>query len=368
MPKNRLLHFLSKGTSPAGGAGDMRHTPTIALLPGLLCDASIWSVQCAELGQVAPVVIPDFSQLSSLSEMASSVLKHTAGPLVVVGHSMGARVALEVVRLAPERVVGLALIDTGIHLRKDGEEAKRQALVKLAYAEGMAALADVWLPPMVDPRRKDDRDLIDSLKAMVTRATPDQHQRQIQALLNRPDARGVLASVSCPTLVMVGRQDQWSPIAQHEEIASLIPGSRLVIIEDCGHMSLAERPMETTQALLDWLLSTVLPQVCPVRENLDDAPAVEEDRIPDTPLLDRKSSLRGASRSTLEKAIAQIDRITNSARPRLISSLIPVDRIKVIGWLGSRSPRHCHSPSSLFRLFARSRLFQMPRRERRISF
>ena len=236
----------------------MGHAPTIVFLPGLLCDASMWSAQRDALEHVAPVVIADFSQFSSISDMASSVLEQTAGPLVVIGHSMGALVALETVRLASERVVGLGLIDTGIHSRKEGEEAKRQTLVELAYDKGMAALADEWLPPMIDQRRRDDHDLIDRLKVMVIRATPDQHNRQIRALLDRPDARGVLAGVTCPTLVMVGRQDQWSPLAQHEEIASLIPGSHLVVIEDCGHMSIVERPKETAQALLDWLNSTVL--------------------------------------------------------------------------------------------------------------
>ena len=270
----------------------MGHIPTITLLPGLLCDASIWAAQKTALERLAPVVVADFSQLSCITEMASAVLGGTEGFLVAIGHSMGARVALEMARLAPQRIVGLALIDTGIHPRKDGEQAKRQMLVDLAYEQGMAALADEWLPPMVDPRRNKDNVLLAPLKAMVARATADQHARQIKALLNRPDARDGLARIGCPTLVMVGRQDQWSPLAQHEEIASLIPTAELAVIEDCGHMSLVERPEETTRRLIAWITSEVLPRFRAGGNNtMREARA--PDQIPDTPLFDRQRSLRG---------------------------------------------------------------------------
>jgi pimeloyl-ACP methyl ester carboxylesterase len=96
------------------------------------------------------------------------------------------------------------------------------------------------------------------MKAMVLRATPRQHERQIRALLDRPDPRDLLPRIACPTLVMVGRQDQWSPVAQHEEIAALVPGAKLVIIEGAGHMSQMEQPAATTAALVSWLRDAVL--------------------------------------------------------------------------------------------------------------
>jgi pimeloyl-ACP methyl ester carboxylesterase len=166
---------------------------------------------------------------------------------------MGARVALEMLRLAPERIVRLGLLDTGVHPRRDGEEASRQALVDLAFEEGMGALAEKWLPPMVHEARTRDDALMARLKAMVMRSTPEQHRRQIRALLDRPDARPLLRTISCPTLVMVGRQDRWSPLAQHQEIAALIPHAELVVIEESGHMSPVEQPKQVSQALLRWL-------------------------------------------------------------------------------------------------------------------
>jgi pimeloyl-ACP methyl ester carboxylesterase len=227
--------------------------PPIVFLPGLLCDASVFTAQVEALRPYADVVVADFSRQDSLVEMARAALTLREGPIVAIGHSMGARAALEMVRLAPERIVRLALLDTGVHPRRDGEEANRQGLVDLADREGMAALAESWLPPMVHEAHTGDADLMEPLKAMVMRATPDQHRRQIRALLDRPDARPLLPAITCPTLVMVGRQDRWSPLAQHEEIAALIPNATLVVIEDSGHMAPVEQPEAVTRALLAWL-------------------------------------------------------------------------------------------------------------------
>jgi pimeloyl-ACP methyl ester carboxylesterase len=225
----------------------------IVLLPGLLCDASIWSSQIAALRPHAEVAVADFSQHDSLQDMARAALALKPGRLVVIGHSMGARVALEMFRAAPDRIARLSLLDTGIHRVREGEEANRQVLVDLPFQQGMGALADRWLPPMVHDARVDDPRLMEPLKAMVMRATPEQHQRQIRALLNRPDVRPLLSTIRCPVLLMVGRQDRWSPVAQHEEIAALIPGAELVVIEESGHMSPVEQPDQVTDTLLHWL-------------------------------------------------------------------------------------------------------------------
>jgi pimeloyl-ACP methyl ester carboxylesterase len=219
---------------------------TIFLLPGLLCDETIWADQRAALGEVA---IPDFRHVNSIEAMATLVLDQAPERFSVAGHSMGGRVALEVYRMAPERIERLALLDTGIHPRGATEEAKRGELVDLARSQGMAAMAARWLPPMLHP---DHSTLLGPLTEMVLRSTPETFANQQRALLDRPDARAVLPGVRCPTLVLCGRQDIWSPVAQHEEIAASIPNAKLVIVEDCGHMSPVEQPEAVTKALRDW--------------------------------------------------------------------------------------------------------------------
>lgn len=114
-------------------------------------------------------------------------------------------------------------------------------------------MAREWVRPMVHPTRLDDAPLIDAILDMFERRTPDDFAAQIEALLARPDATGVLASIGCPTLVLCGREDAWSTPAQHEEIAARIPGAQLVVIAHCGHMAPMERPREVANAMLAWL-------------------------------------------------------------------------------------------------------------------
>jgi len=223
---------------------------TVFLLPGLLCDETIWSGQKDALGEFADVVIPDFRYVNSIPAMAQLVLDAAPKRFSMAGHSMGGRVALEVFRMAPDRVERLALLDTGVHPRAAGEESKRGELVDLARSQGMAAMAARWLPPMLHP---DHSALLQPLTEMVIRSTPETFANQQRALLDRPDARTVLPLIQCPTLVLCGRQDTWSPVSQHEEIAAAIPQAKLVIVDDCGHMSPVEQPAAVTNALREWL-------------------------------------------------------------------------------------------------------------------
>jgi pimeloyl-ACP methyl ester carboxylesterase len=224
------------------------------LLPGLLCDEAIWRHQTTALGALGlRTQVPDFRHCDSIAAMARHVLADAPEQFALAGHSMGARVAIDILRLAPERVARLALLDTGTHPRRDGEAEKRQNLVDLARAEGMAALARRWLPPMLHPRRVADAALMAELTAMVERQSPEIFARQVRALLDRPDAQAVLGHIACPVLLGVGRQDGWSPPAQHEAMARAIPQARLVVFEDSGHMAPVEAPDAVTAALRAWL-------------------------------------------------------------------------------------------------------------------
>ncbi|KAB7767004.1 alpha/beta fold hydrolase [Xanthomonas maliensis] len=229
--------------------------PALLLLCGLLCDSSIWERQRAALADLTEVQVLDFPGFDSLSQMAAHVLAQAPSRFALAGHSMGARVAMEVLRQAPQRVDRLALLDTGVHPRTDNEASQRYALLRLAQEQGMHALARQWLPPMLHPRHRDDAAVLDPLLAMVAGHSAEVFAGQVQALLQRPDAAPLLPQIGCPTLLGVGRQDTWSPLARHQDMAARITDARLVVFEECGHMAPVEAPVAVAAALRDWLLA-----------------------------------------------------------------------------------------------------------------
>jgi len=265
--------------------------PRLVFVPGLVSDETVWR-PAADLLAPYPVAFADVTQPQSITEMAEHLLAAYAGRLIIAGHSMGGRVALEAARLAPERVAGLALFDTGFHPKKDGEDVKRRHFIDLANSGGMDALLAEWLPPMVHAPRRADKALMSALEAMVRRMTPAIHERQLRALLGRPDAWPGLADIGCPVLVAVGRQDGWSPLAQHEQMAAALPDAKLVVIEDAGHFAPIEQPDATAAALRQWITRIS-----------ESAMSQSVPPIPTTPLLDRRHALSGYNINKMAMAL-----------------------------------------------------------------
>jgi pimeloyl-ACP methyl ester carboxylesterase len=225
------------------------------LLCGLLCDETIWADIPSRLGSVADVHVISFAGFSSIAAMADKVLAAAAPRFALAGHSMGGRVALEVWRQAPERVTALALLNTGVHPPRESEFESRGLLVRLARRHGMAALAEEWLPPMMGASPDRVAQVMPALKAMVQRSTVESFAGQINALLQRPDARPVLRSITVPTLLLSGTNDTWSSLSQHADMQRSVSRSTLVEIAGAGHMSPIERPDAVARALKGWLAS-----------------------------------------------------------------------------------------------------------------
>lgn len=231
--------------------------PPLLLLPGLMCDEATWAPLYPWLSAIGVCQTVHHGVADRIETMAKQVLRVAPPRFALAGHSMGGRVAIEVWRQAPERVAGLALLDTGYQARASGakgeeEAAKRQALLDIARHDGVRAMAQQWVLGMVHPERLRDAALVESVVAMFERKSADVFAAQIQALLHRPDATPTLRTVQVPTLVLCGRQDGWAPVAQHEAIAALVPEARLVVVDDAGHMSPMERPEPVALALRDW--------------------------------------------------------------------------------------------------------------------
>ena len=224
----------------------------LLFLPGLICDARMFAPQLAVFGDAEAV--DGYGTADSLVEMARVALEQAPAdePIDLFGHSMGGRVALEVYRLAPERIRRLALCSTGVHSLREGEPEKRAALAQIGHDQGFEALVDHWLPPMVAEKNRVP-ETYEPMKVMCMDQGQAKFDAQIKALVGRAEVESLLPQITCPTLVMTGELDTWSPPAQHRQIAAAIPNSELVIVPGAGHMILHEAPDAVNDAIARWL-------------------------------------------------------------------------------------------------------------------
>lgn len=223
-----------------------------------MCDAAFWQALVSQSSADLLYQVVDYGDADSLTAMAEAALARAPAVFALAGHSMGGRVALEIVRIAPERVQKLILMDTGYLPRASGaagdaEKAGRMSLVELAQKDGVRAMCAQWVKGMVHPDRLADTALIAAIVGMFERKSAALFARQQHALLNRPDASSVLASLAMPCLLLCGRQDGWANVAQHAAMQALARHATLSIIEDAGHMVLMEQPQASVQALRDFM-------------------------------------------------------------------------------------------------------------------
>jgi len=224
---------------------------TLVLIPGLLSDDRVWK----PLEEALPGVDihrADVTRDDTIEAMAFRILSAFEGCCMVVGHSMGGRVAMEVAHQEPQRVAKLALANTGDHPIKPGEKENRQARVDQGHAD-FPAMIEHWLPPMVAASRHKDVALISNLTEMALSIGPIVHERQITALVNRPDASAYLPDLTCPILLITGTEDIWSPIEQHRDMQNRAQNATLQIVEDGGHFLPIEQPRKTARLIVDWL-------------------------------------------------------------------------------------------------------------------
>jgi pimeloyl-ACP methyl ester carboxylesterase len=231
----------------------------ILALPGLTNDQRLWQHQAAALGGAHPITSFALAPHATMGELAEMALARApAGRFALFGLSMGGYCAFEVLRRAPERVAALALLDTSARPDTPEQTALREQAIQASALDYRAAI-DAFLPRLVHPSRLADPALMPTLRAMALDLGREAYVRQQHAIIGRADSRPTLATIRCPTLVLCGRDDALTPLALHEEMHAGIAGSRLVVLETCGHMSPLERPDDVTRALRELLAAAATP-------------------------------------------------------------------------------------------------------------
>ena len=237
---------------PCDQGGDLLPMQTLILIPGLGSDGAVWRRTIAALETDASCIVGDTLSDPTLPKMAKRILALAPPRFALAGVSMGGMVAMEILKLAPERVTRLALVDTNARADTLTQKAYRRAANLAVGALGdYRALAERSLSSLIHPDAP--QDVRDEMVEMSVRVGPQAYVRQNRAVTARKDLRPVLAGIAVPTAVIVGEQDRLTPLAMSLEIQALTPGSTLHVIPDCGHLPPIEKPEAMAALLREWL-------------------------------------------------------------------------------------------------------------------
>jgi len=226
----------------------------LLLLPGTLCDATLFEHQLANLTDVASPWVVDVHHQDNLRDVAQYVLQQVEGDFAVAGLSYGGIVAFALWRQASQRIVKIALLNTNPYAAAPQTRETQQRFVGMAQLGQFKAITTDFLKDvMLHPDHQKNLALREKVLRMAETIGISGFINEVKAQLARPDAMPDLPNIPCPTLVLTGREDRVVPLATHEAMNAALPNSRLVIVEHCGHLSTMEQPQIVTQALHDWL-------------------------------------------------------------------------------------------------------------------
>jgi 3-oxoadipate enol-lactonase len=242
----------------------------VVFIHGFPHDRSLWASQFGAASIPTRAIACDLrgfgeseGTATTIDDYASDVaaLLHALGIVkaVVVGISMGGYVALALWRREPALVRALVLTDTRAGADSDAGRAKRNEQIEFVQTRGPAALADVLIQGMVG---KDTRalrpDLTERVHAMLSRASTGASVGALIAMRDRPDATATLATITVPTLIVVGEDDVLTPVSEARAMHAAIPASRLEIVVGAGHLPNVERPAAFNHILSEFLGSLAL--------------------------------------------------------------------------------------------------------------
>jgi len=227
--------------------------PTLVLLPGLLNTRRLFEHQIAALSDSFDIVVPELHHYDSLGAMAEAALAAAPPRFALAGFSMGGYVTFEILRRASERIERLALIDTQATPDSPEAMARRRGFIEQTKLGRFHGVQPALLPQIVHRARLNDPAVVQPILDMSLEIGADGFVREQTAILGRPDSRHLLVDIEVPTVVMVGRQDQTTPLPRSQEMAADIANARLIVFEECGHMAPLEKPAEVSAELRRWL-------------------------------------------------------------------------------------------------------------------
>jgi pimeloyl-ACP methyl ester carboxylesterase len=254
MPKASVngteLHYRDSGTSK----------DVVLLLHAFPLHSGMWARQIAALSARHRVIAPDYrglgrsavppeaSTMELLAQDVRALLQHVrVERAAVAGLSMGGYLAFELYRQAPALFRGLALCNTKAGADTDEGRASREQFAKTVLERGLSWVADELVPKLL--RREPDPAVTKEVRSLISDGTPAGVAAAQRGMARRPDSGPTLATITCPTLVVVGTEDTLIPPAESEKMAKAVKGAKLVKVPGAGHLSNVENPDAFNAAL-----------------------------------------------------------------------------------------------------------------------
>lgn len=255
----RYLEALPRGTDRPRG--------TLVLIHAFPLNARMWEPQLALADRGWRVLAPQLGGVdggreqpptTSIDDYAGSVFDlldrlhiHEA---VIGGLSMGGYVTMAMFRHAPRYFLGMVLADTKPQADAPEGLAGRARMLELLREKGPAAVADEMLPKLLgETTRRDRSDLIEHVRRIILSNSAESIAGAIAALKSRSDSTSLLASVRCPTLIIVGDEDVVTPPEVCREMHRAVAGSEFVGVSGAGHLANLEQPAIFNGALARFL-------------------------------------------------------------------------------------------------------------------
>ncbi len=222
---------------------------TYLFIPGLICTDDLFRDQIAGPGAMVATRLVDTLSHDSITDMAANALAEASGRIVPIGLSMGGYVAMEIARQAPERVAGMALLNTS-HIGDDANRAaQRRETIKMAQSDKFRGVTRHLMKSFLSPAAMADETLTNRVIAMANAVGRKTFVQQQTAILHRRDQSDTLRAFTAPLLVLCGTLDTLAPPHLSETMAALAPHSELCLLDGVGHLSTLEAPDDVNAAL-----------------------------------------------------------------------------------------------------------------------
>jgi len=228
----------------------------LVFLPGFMLNASLWDDMRGDLATLGTLHFGGLGQDSSLDAMAERVLADAPEKFLLFGFSMGGFVAQAMALKAPERVLGLGLLNTSSRPQSAQESTSTLGQIALAEKAPFKGLTSRALASSLHPDRAGDTVLLQRLQAMALQNGKEVFLRQLSTL--RDGSYADLHRILCPALVVASDADRLRTVEESEEMAQRIPAAHFEIVRHCGHMTPMEKPQELFGIIRDWIAASKL--------------------------------------------------------------------------------------------------------------